>query len=290
MFDRKVAGRKRRPPRQIVAVSDPGGAKKALGAVALVLIGAVLGVVVPRVAEKVWPADKEVTDVAIKQTVPEVAIVSHQNNKNWYTYFQKEPDWVAMNNAYNACDRTSASPLFSVGGDDCRVVALAKFGGVGEFGFSFVDVTNAQSSSVQITEVRAVVDKRTRATFAAKYEPPIGGPLGKIMVFNLDRPSSRAVLWNDEERPVTDVLKASPPPFFSQHHWEIPPGRTESFSAVPVSSFNGILEWHLEVSYEAQDPSGKVVSVTKYVTPPGEKFKGVPPHMKAHVTKEQMVP
>jgi hypothetical protein len=244
-----------------------------LGAVAMLLVGALIGALTPRVVERIWPPDKN---------VPGVAIVGYQNSHNGTTYFPREPDWDALRRAYAKCqDIDPTESLLRSLTTEQRCPDYGEFGGIPEFGGAFVDITNQQPNSIQITEVRAVVDRRARMAFAVKYRPPIGGDIGTSLAFNLDRTSSRAVRVQTRSDLGLVTAAGKSTPYFSSKHFEIEANRTESFFTVPVAKFEGVIEWHLEITYEATDEDGNRARMLAMVRPPGGNFKGVPAHVKA---------
>ncbi|MEV5967162.1 hypothetical protein AB0L70_35660 [Kribbella sp. NPDC051952] len=180
--------------------------------------------------------------------------------------------------AWNACD-TAADDSSA-----CRSATLWRAGGIDEFGGAQVAITNTQKLSLQITSLRAVVDKRTPATFAARFDSESGGLIGEALALDLDQANSAAVHVEMGEN-AGEVIRSHREPFLGVQAFEIEAGRTWKFGTIPVSTFAGIVEWHLELKLFAQDPSGKVVEMTEIIRPDGgTNFRGVSSEVRARQT------
>jgi hypothetical protein len=246
-------------------------AKKFAGTVAMLAVGALIATLVPRLLEAAFP----------KQTkIPDVVIVAHYSGHNSYTYFPEAPDWPALAARHAACaEEDSSKPIITqyTSRSDCEAEAFAAFGGVPEFGSASVSVTNGQTASIQITEVRSVVDKRTPTRFAAYYSPQSGGPIGTVLGFNLDQDTYRARLMDSAENvvpPLTPPPDSARPAYFDTQHLEIEPGRTENLFVAAMATYEGVVEWHLEIEYEAMNEDGRTQPMTARIRPPIGPFKG----------------
>jgi hypothetical protein len=201
------------------------------GTIALVVITAVITDVVPRVSDAVWPPDN----------VPAVAISATQNGNNWNMYFRETPaNWPGVIAAWNACDTAAGDS------SACRSATLRRAGGVDEFGGAQVVITNTQKLSLQITSVRAIVDKRTPAAFAARFDSESGGLIGEALALDLNQDNSAAVHVEQDEN-AAEVVRSHRGPYLGAQTFEIEPGRTWKFGTIPVSTFPGVIEWHLEL-------------------------------------------
>jgi hypothetical protein len=202
---------------------------------------------VPRLLEAAFPK---------RTRIPDVVIVAHYSGHNSYTYFPESPDWSALAARHGACaDEDSSKPIIThyTSRSDCEAEAFAAFGGVPVFGSASVSVTNGQATSIQITEMRSVVDKRTPTHFAVYYAPQSGGPVGTVLGFNLDQDAYRARLMGatDEEYvvpPLTPPPDSARPAYFDTQH--------------------------LEIEYEAMNTDGKTRPMTARIRPPIGPFKG----------------
>jgi hypothetical protein len=227
----------------------------------MLVIGAAIGAVVPKAIDSMWPSPD----------VPAVSVVARQNIHHYRTYFESEPNWRAAAKAFEDCDRYDDPALLKQDSDSCRINGLMELGGIPELGGFWVYVTNPQPASVIITKIRSVVKTRRPASFTVLFAPPIGGPPGHSLLYNLDRDISEPVeIQSEGPYGPPDVWR----PYFDTNEAEIPSGETHSFYNVAIATYEGIIEWHLELNLIALDADGVRRPMVLIAAPPSGPFVG----------------
>jgi hypothetical protein len=244
------------------------------GAIGMLAVGALLGEIIPRGVGAIWP----------DPDVPPVQVIADQNSHFGEAYFAGTPDWTVLNREADECESHDYKDDLVTGGwRACYDAVIKKHGGVPTLGTANVEISNPQTQSVVITDVVAIVKERIPTRFAVFLDPPVGDSTGVRLAFNLDRDVSRAVRVG-QNADARAALAGSPTPHFESERIEIPPMRTMSFLINGESAFEGVVEWHLEVSLVSQNADGDRERTTVVVRPTDGPFRGVPGSVRADTT------
>jgi hypothetical protein len=162
------------------------------------------------------------------------------------TYFPAELDMRAVADELGRHPPGQPFPKDPVDPHAWRKLVFATHGGVPQLGPVKVRVVNETKDAAIVNDVRSVVLNRTSATFAAKYDPPFGGPLNAAyLAFDLDEPTSPGVLVDPEAGYVDQPTRAQSY-FKTQASLEIPAGTAVELIAWPQATGNEVVEWTLE--------------------------------------------
>lgn len=193
------------------------------------------------------------------------------------TYFPVELDVRAVAEELGRHPPGQPFPRDPVDPHTWRKLVFAKYGGVPQLGPVKVRVVNETKDMAIVDDVRSVVLNRTLATFAAKYDPPFGGPLNAAyLAFDLDEPTSPGVLVDPEAGGVGQPTMAQS--YFKTHaSLEVPPGTAVELIAWPQATGNEVVEWTLEfIVATKQGLRGRWNTRTYRAHYANSYFRGVP--------------